>query len=69
MRSSSKVSAARSLAGSMVRVYGRAALDRMMRMHRMIEDKGYPNCTKMSVEFALSVRTLRVQILNGLPIR
>jgi len=42
--------------------YGRAALDRMMRMHRMIEDREYPNCTKMSAEFAMSVRTLKRDI-------
>jgi proteasome accessory factor B len=42
--------------------YGRAALERMMRIHRMIEDRAYPNCTKMSAEFEVSVRTLKRDI-------
>ena len=42
--------------------YGRAALQRMMRIHRMIEDREYPNCTKMSREFEMSVRTLKRDI-------
>lgn len=42
--------------------YGRAALERMMRIHRMIEDREYPNCTKMSALFEMSVRTLKRDI-------
>ena len=42
--------------------YGRAAMERMMRIHRLIEDREYPNCTKMSVEFEVSVRTLKRDI-------
>jgi predicted DNA-binding transcriptional regulator YafY len=42
--------------------YGRAALERMMRIHRLIEERDYPNCTKMSVEFEVSVRTLKRDI-------
>src|SRR5437867_1252058 len=42
--------------------YGRAALERMMRIHRMIEDGEYPNCTKMSGAFEMSVRTLKRDI-------
>ncbi len=42
--------------------YGRAAMERMMRIHRKIEDREYPNCTKMSAEFEVSVRTLKRDI-------
>src|SRR2546426_12476544 len=42
--------------------YGRAALERMIRVHRLIEDGEYPNCTKMSGEFEMSVRTLKRDI-------
>jgi len=42
--------------------YGRAALERMMRIHRLIEDRAYPNCTKMSRDFSMSVRTLKRDI-------
>ena len=42
--------------------YGRAAMERMMRIHRKIADGEYPNCTKMSVEFEKSVRTLKRDI-------
>jgi predicted DNA-binding transcriptional regulator YafY len=42
--------------------YGRAALERMMRIHRMIEDGEYPNCTKMAGLFEMSVRTLKRDI-------
>jgi hypothetical protein len=42
--------------------YGRAAMERMMRIHRKIEDREYPNCTKMSAEFEMSVRTLKRDI-------
>lgn len=33
-----------------------------MRIHRKIEDREYPNCTKMSQEFEKSVRTLKRDI-------
>ena len=42
--------------------YGRAAMQRMMRIHRKIEDREYPNRTKMSAEFEVSVRTLKRDI-------
>jgi proteasome accessory factor B len=42
--------------------YGRAALARMMKIHRLIEDRTYPNCRKMSEEFEMSVRTLKRDI-------
>lgn len=42
--------------------YGRAALERMTRIHRKIEDREYPNCRKMSGEFEISVRTLKRDI-------
>src|SRR2546426_4385895 len=42
--------------------YGRAALEQMMLIHRMIEDGEYPNCTKMSGAFEMSVRTLKRDI-------
>ena len=34
----------------------------MMRIRRKIEDREYPNCTKMSAEFEVSVRTLKRDI-------
>jgi predicted DNA-binding transcriptional regulator YafY len=37
-------------------------MERMMRIHRKIEDHEYPNCTKMSAEFGVSVRTLKRDI-------
>jgi hypothetical protein len=37
----------------------RAALERMMRIHRMIEDGEYPNCTRMAGVFEMRVRTLK----------
>ena len=42
--------------------YGRAAMERMMRIHRKIEDREYPNCRKMAREFEMSVRTLKRDI-------
>ena len=42
--------------------YGRAAMERMMRIHRKIQDREYPNCTTMSAEFEVSVRTLKRDI-------
>jgi proteasome accessory factor B len=35
------------------------AIERMQRIHRLIENKEYPNCSKMAVEFEMSVRTLK----------
>jgi proteasome accessory factor B len=37
-------------------------MERMMRIHRMIEDGEYPNCTKMAGVFEMSVRTLKRDI-------
>jgi proteasome accessory factor B len=37
-------------------------MERMMRIHRKIEDREYPNCTKMSADFEVSVRTLKRDI-------
>jgi predicted DNA-binding transcriptional regulator YafY len=37
-------------------------LERMMRIHRKIEDGEYPNCRRMSGEFEVSVRTLKRDI-------
>jgi len=49
--------------------YGRAALERMMRVHRMIEDGEYPNCTKMTGAFEMSVWTLKrdYRVYEGQP--
>lgn len=38
------------------------AIERMMRIHRLIENKGYPNCSKMAHEFEMSVRTVKRDI-------
>lgn len=40
-------------------VFGWPAIERMQRIHRLIENKEYPNCKKMAKEFEMSVRTLR----------
>jgi predicted DNA-binding transcriptional regulator YafY len=37
-------------------------MERMMRIHRKIDDREYPNCTKMSAEFGVSVRTVKRDI-------
>ena len=42
--------------------YGRASLERMMKIHRKIADGEYPNCRRMSGEFEMSVRTLKRDI-------
>src|SRR5512140_3124873 len=38
------------------------AIERMQRIHRLIENKEYPNCSKMAGEFEMSVRTLKRDI-------
>jgi len=38
------------------------AIERMQRIHRLIENKEYPNCRKMAREFEMSVRTLKRDI-------
>src|ERR1039458_4655290 len=40
-------------------VYSWPAIERMMRIHRLVENKEYPNCSKMAREFEMSVRTLK----------
>ena len=43
-------------------VYSWPAIERMMRIHRLIENKEYPNCTKIAKEFEMSVRTIKRDI-------
>ncbi len=38
------------------------AIERMQRIHRLIENKEYPNCRKMAREVEMSVRTLKRDI-------
>ncbi len=38
------------------------AIERMQRIHQLIENKEYPNCRKMAAEFEMSVRTLKRDI-------
>jgi proteasome accessory factor B len=38
------------------------AIERMQRIHRLLENKEYPNCSKMAREFEMSVRTLKRDI-------
>jgi predicted DNA-binding transcriptional regulator YafY len=40
-------------------VYSWPAIERMMRIHRLIENKEYPNCSKIAKEFEMSVRTIK----------
>lgn len=40
-------------------VYSWPAIERMMRIHRLIENGEYPNCTKMAEEFEMSPRTIK----------
>jgi len=40
-------------------VYSWPAIERMMRIHRLIENKEYPNCAKIAKEFEMSVRTIK----------
>jgi hypothetical protein len=42
--------------------YCRFATERMMRMHRRIEDKEYPNSRTFAREFEVSVRTVKRDI-------
>ena len=35
------------------------AIERMMRIHRLIENKEYPNCSNIAKEFERSVRTIK----------
>jgi predicted DNA-binding transcriptional regulator YafY len=39
--------------------YCRFAAERMLRMHRLIEDRGYPNSSTLAREFEVSVRTIK----------
>jgi predicted DNA-binding transcriptional regulator YafY len=39
-------------------VYGRVPWERIMRFHQLIQNREYPNCSKLAAEFAVSVRTL-----------
>ncbi len=52
----------------------RAALERMHRIHQLLQNGEYPNCTKLAREFAVSKRTMKRDIefmreRMGLPIR
>src|SRR5512138_3183463 len=38
------------------------AIERMQRIHRLIENREYPNCSKLAAEFEMSVRTLKRDI-------
>ncbi len=38
------------------------AIERMQRIHRLIENKEYPNCSTMARDFEMSVRTLKRDI-------
>ena len=38
------------------------AIERMQQIHRLIENKEYPNCSKLAREFEMSVRTLKRDI-------
>ncbi len=38
------------------------AIERMQRIHRLIENKEYPNCTLLAREFEMSVRTVKRDI-------
>ena len=40
-------------------VYSWPAIERMMRIHRLIENKEYPNCSKIAHDFEMSVRTIK----------
>jgi predicted DNA-binding transcriptional regulator YafY len=40
-------------------VYSWPAIERMMRIHRLIENKEYPNCSKIAKEFEMSIRTIK----------
>src|SRR4051794_31598026 len=42
--------------------YGRFAAERVMGMHRQIEDKRYPNASSLAREFEVSVRTIKRDI-------
>src|ERR1044071_6587196 len=43
-------------------VYSWPAIERMMRIHRLSENKEYPNCSKIAKEFEMSVRTIKRDI-------
>jgi len=40
-------------------VFSWPAIERMMRIHRLIENKEYPNCSDIAKEFEMSVRTIK----------
>jgi predicted DNA-binding transcriptional regulator YafY len=43
-------------------VYSWPAIERMTRIHRLIENREYPNCHKIAKEFEMSVRTIKRDI-------
>ena len=61
-RKADRAKAARARTDLWAHGYGRAAMARIMKIHRMIEDRAYPNCTIMAGEFEVSVRTLKRDI-------
>ncbi|HRT57418.1 MAG TPA: transcriptional regulator [Candidatus Paceibacterota bacterium] len=40
----------------------RPPLERMMRIHQLVENRQYPNCTKLAREFEVSTRTIKRDI-------
>jgi|ERR1043166_4589242 predicted DNA-binding transcriptional regulator YafY len=40
-------------------VYSWPAIERMMRIHQLIVNKEYPNCSNIAEEFEMSVRTVK----------
>jgi predicted DNA-binding transcriptional regulator YafY len=40
----------------------RAAIERMHRIHQLLQNKEYPNCTKLAKEFEVSKRTMKRDI-------
>jgi predicted DNA-binding transcriptional regulator YafY len=51
----------------------RAAMERMHRIHQLLQNKDYPNCTKMAMEFEVAKRTMKrdiefMKVRMGLPI-
>lgn len=43
-------------------VFSWPAIERMQRIHRLIENKEYPNCSQLARDFEMSVRTLKRDI-------
>src|SRR5438128_414601 len=40
-------------------VYSWPAIERMMQIHRLIQNREYPNCSKIAHDFEMSVRTIK----------